>query len=304
MFIRSQSWLGKIVGCAAMAASLCGELRAESIADAKSVKQLAAEPARGFCGSECDFCWFGTVYEFACPTAWCGDFDCDCGCQFSDVDCPGGTCGGSGCGPECTFCWIGTAYQNDCPANWCDDGDCDCGCQFTDLDCGGTCSAPCELPCEWCWEGTSKEQNCPRSYCGTDDGCDCGCQFVDPDCPGGGTCPECSSNSECSDELFCNGSETCSGGFCTTATVAACATNQCCNEIVNSCGALSTFDMDRDCYVTAADFAAGYECFWGPGRPPQPSPPPSASDCLARFDVDQDNDVDLRDVAAFQRNLD
>ncbi len=45
----------------------------------------------GPCGPECDFCWFGTEYEENCPLEWCGTFDgCDCGCQFSDEDCPGG----------------------------------------------------------------------------------------------------------------------------------------------------------------------------------------------------------------------
>jgi hypothetical protein len=34
------------------------------------------------------YCWYGTDYEGACPTDYNGDGSCDCGCQFTDVDCP------------------------------------------------------------------------------------------------------------------------------------------------------------------------------------------------------------------------
>ncbi len=35
------------------------------------------------CGAQCDLCWDGN-----CDPVWNGDGECDCGCQFCDVDCP------------------------------------------------------------------------------------------------------------------------------------------------------------------------------------------------------------------------
>ena len=39
------------------------------------------------CGPECAYCWLNTEQENACPPSWNGDGECDCGCQFVDVDC-------------------------------------------------------------------------------------------------------------------------------------------------------------------------------------------------------------------------
>jgi hypothetical protein len=39
------------------------------------------------CHSDCDWCHLGTEYEGACPAEWQGDGECDCGCQWADVDC-------------------------------------------------------------------------------------------------------------------------------------------------------------------------------------------------------------------------
>ena len=36
---------------------------------------------------ECAYCFYGTETENMCDEAWNGDGACDCGCQFTDVDC-------------------------------------------------------------------------------------------------------------------------------------------------------------------------------------------------------------------------
>ena len=139
------------------------------------------------CGPQCDYCWFGRPEENNCPPEWCGDGDCDCGCQFNDTDCPGGSCdptnrvcpnsicetgetpancppdcGGSDpCGAECDFCWVGCPFENNCPAQFCADGECDCGCQFSDADCpGGSCFTGAVCPDGTCQAGEIPA-NCP-----------------------------------------------------------------------------------------------------------------------------------------------
>jgi len=101
----------------------------------------------------CDYDWYGTQYENNCPPCWYGDGDCDCGCQFDDIDCSpsgGGSYAGASSGggsssgwssvsgsssTACDYDWHGTEYENNCPPCWYGDGDCDCGCQFDDIDC-------------------------------------------------------------------------------------------------------------------------------------------------------------------------
>jgi hypothetical protein len=48
------------------------------------------------CDSTCDYCWCDhATYAGNCPTSWNGTDDgCDCGCQFEDPDCDGGSSGG------------------------------------------------------------------------------------------------------------------------------------------------------------------------------------------------------------------
>jgi len=85
------------------------------------------------CGSECDYCWYGTSNENNCDPSWYTDGTCDCGCQFVDnIDCSN-LCPD----PNCEYCWIGTDFENACDPAWNGDGSCDCGCQFDDVDCGG-----------------------------------------------------------------------------------------------------------------------------------------------------------------------
>lgn len=40
------------------------------------------------CDAPCVWCWTGTAYEQNCSPTWNGDAECDCGCQFQDIDCP------------------------------------------------------------------------------------------------------------------------------------------------------------------------------------------------------------------------
>ena len=48
----------------------------------------AAEPAPPSCGDPiCDYDWCGTMYNQNCASVWDGDGECDCGCQFFDIDC-------------------------------------------------------------------------------------------------------------------------------------------------------------------------------------------------------------------------
>jgi len=143
----------------------------------------------GPCEPQCDFCYYGTEYENNCPMDWCGTADgCDCGCQFTDADCPGGTCAcASVCGNNTCECACGETWET-CPSD-CVDVPC------TDVSaievgvgaeygrnremCAQTfVLCPCELACDYCNEG-----NCDPAWNG-DGECDCGCQFCDIDCPG------------------------------------------------------------------------------------------------------------------------
>ncbi len=57
----------------------------------------------------CDWCWVGTVRESNCPAQWNGDGECDCGCDFVDIDCP---CGDGVCDATEDAC----TCPGDCPA--------------------------------------------------------------------------------------------------------------------------------------------------------------------------------------------
>ncbi len=63
---------------------------------------------------------------------------------------------------------------------------------------------------------------------------------------------------------------------------------------------LSAGDFNADNDVDLGDYAAFAGCLFGPGVPPSPAPPLTASDCLAVFDFNADGDVDLGDFTAFQ----
>lgn len=57
------------------------------------------------------------------------------------------------------------------------------------------------------------------------------------------------------------------------------------------------FDANGDGMVTLADWPAMVACLAGPGVAP------AGSSCLATFDADEDEDVDLRDASAFARSI-
>ena len=67
-----------------------------------------------------------------------------------------------------------------------------------------------------------------------------------------------------------------------------------------SCAGTSPGDIDNSGDVDLADYAALSDCLAGPPAPVTHTPPWCADDCLGAFDADEDQDLDLADVAAFQ----
>lgn len=167
-----------------------------------SIGPVASEQASAACGPACDFCWCGTQFEGACPLSWRGDGDCDCGCQFCDIDCP--DCSGQGCGGQST-CGDGVCAPDETPGNCPCDCSVRCEAQPANVICMGDtyglnsemCVAtyelcdPCGPQCDYCWTGTVAECACPTSWIGDGD-CDCGCQFDDAiDCGSPRPCDPC-----------------------------------------------------------------------------------------------------------------
>ncbi len=62
-------------------------------------------------------------------------------------------------------------------------------------------------------------------------------------------------------------------------------------------------DWNDDGHVALDDAAALAGCTSNPNQLPSPPPPALPSDCTIAFDQLHDNDVDLRDIAAFQRGF-
>jgi hypothetical protein len=58
-------------------------------------------------------------------------------------------------------------------------------------------------------------------------------------------------------------------------------------------------DIDKDCDIDLDDFGVFMECMAGPGNMPTPTSVTPAA-CLAAFDSDEDDDVDLADCKGFQ----
>ncbi len=61
-------------------------------------------------------------------------------------------------------------------------------------------------------------------------------------------------------------------------------------------------DADCDGRIDVGDLAAFADCLAGPDLASGPTPPTTAADCRFAFDVDGDQDVDLRDFLALQRS--
>jgi len=62
-------------------------------------------------------------------------------------------------------------------------------------------------------------------------------------------------------------------------------------------------DHDGDGDVDLNDYAVMADCMFGPDITPAPNPPTTAAQCLAVFDADFDQDVDLADIAALQTDF-
>jgi hypothetical protein len=56
------------------------------------------------CDPGCEWCWKDTVGEHACLPGWADDGECDCGCQFADLDCDPGVCGDLVCDANARQC--------------------------------------------------------------------------------------------------------------------------------------------------------------------------------------------------------
>ncbi len=68
-------------------------------------------------------------------------------------------------------------------------------------------------------------------------------------------------------------------------------------------GSLSFGDFDERGDVSLFDASALADCLSGPGLIPSPTPPRQVGDCQNVFNTNSDTDVDLADVARFQRSF-
>jgi len=73
------------------------------------------------------------------------------------------------------------------------------------------------------------------------------------------------------------------------------------NGLVDACDSSTFGDFDADGMPGLSDLAALVQCFAGPLIPPDPAVAECSYRCLAVFDANDDRDVDLADVASFQR---
>jgi hypothetical protein len=58
-------------------------------------------------------------------------------------------------------------------------------------------------------------------------------------------------------------------------------------------------DFDGNGTVDLADYTFFVRCLAGPGVSPWPTPPVTVWTCRRAFDLDEDDDIDLRDFARF-----
>lgn len=75
------------------------------------------------------------------------------------------------------------------------------------------------------------------------------------------------------------------------------------SSLLDSCEAIGDGDYDADGIVDINDYASLAACLAGPDLPPNPATPECASACLRAFDLDGDDDIDLRDIARFLRTF-
>ncbi|HRX85941.1 MAG TPA: alpha-amylase family glycosyl hydrolase [Phycisphaerae bacterium] len=128
--------------------------------------------------------------------------------------------------------------------------------------------------------------------CSDDGQCDDGIACTADACVQGG-CVHTPDDGLCPDDgLFCNGSEYCSAEAGCVSTGYVCDKLNC-DEATDACTA--------DSVLPFADLRALADCLSGPLQSPAPTETAEcASSCLAQFDLDADNDVDLRDYHAYQ----
>jgi hypothetical protein len=76
------------------------------------------------------------------------------------------------------------------------------------------------------------------------------------------------------------------------------------NGVTDACETIDPGDFDGDGTVSLDDFAGLIDCLAGPETAPTPAQSTCADWCLEAFDFDDDLDVDLNDVRAFQAAFD
>ncbi len=110
-------------------------------------------------------------------------------------------------------------------------------------------------------------------------------------------------NALCDDGLFCDGAETCDAKLDCQSGIAPCVDPErpICDEDVDLCvECLEIGDSDGDGRVDLEDLVVFFNCITGPVGVPDPPGLPSECRCL---DADDDDDIDLADFAAYQRNF-
>lgn len=113
----------------------------------------------------------------------------------------------------------------------------------------------------------------------------------------------CSNHSECSDGVFCNGQETCDGGGICQAGADPCTdpAHPICREELAVCvECIERGDTNGDGLVDLDDIESVPRCLTGPVTAAEP--PEYAPSCRC-LDVDEDGDVDLRDMAGVQQRF-
>ncbi|MCK4660380.1 MAG: hypothetical protein KAV82_12730 [Phycisphaerae bacterium] len=73
------------------------------------------------------------------------------------------------------------------------------------------------------------------------------------------------------------------------------------NSVFDECDVVVGGDFDADGDIALPDYQGLVDCISGPGCSPGPAVPECAGMCLGAFDFDGDADIDLADLANFQR---
>ena len=255
----------------------------------------------------CATVWDDTCVEIArrecpllCPSVACpGEGDCcreGSGPGCNDAECCGLVCADDAqccdglwdqrCAARATALCADLCDPSPCPG----EGDCCAANATPGCDTDSCCVAVCDRDPDCCavvWDETCASlaaTACPE-LCDSDS------------CPGEGDC--CSDNGTpgCKVDSCCRRVCAESAGCCDVVWDDACAELAAglCDPPVTCFG-----DADGDGHADLADWSLAAVCLTGPDLAPDPAaPPPSLTQCLAAFDSDGDNDVDLVDIARF-----